>query len=165
MQDKERFETLFRNHYGQMLRLAMLLLKDDEEARDVVSDVFASVWDGTADPYADNPKGYLLMCVRNRCLDLLGHKKTKERVQRLLTLESSPVMMPANEEQRGPEKLKEIVDTRLTPRDRQVLLMKYERKMKYREIAAELTISEAAVYKHLAQALKTLRDNLKSVSL
>ena len=43
MQDKERFETLFRNHYGQMLRLAMLLLKDDEEARDVVSDVFTSV--------------------------------------------------------------------------------------------------------------------------
>jgi RNA polymerase sigma-70 factor (ECF subfamily) len=74
-------------------------------------------------------------------------------------------MMSANEEQHGPERLKEIVDTRLTPRDRQVLLMKYERKMKYREIAAELTISEAAVYKHLAQALKTLRDNLKSVSL
>jgi RNA polymerase sigma-70 factor (ECF subfamily) len=56
--------------------------------------------------------------------------------------------------------LKETVDTRLTAKDRQVLLMKYEQKMKYREIADELNISEVAVYKHLSQALKTLKNCL-----
>jgi RNA polymerase sigma-70 factor (ECF subfamily) len=39
--------------------------------------------------------------------------------------------------------------------------MKYEKKMKYREIAQKLAISETAVYKHLVNALEILRDNLK----
>lgn len=160
MQDKERFETLFRSHYEQMLRLAVLLLKDDEEAKDVVSEIFARVWDGAINPDVDQPKSYLLICVRNRCIDQLNHKKTKERVCRLLTLDAQPTMTPAKDTLACQEQLKEIVDTRLTPRDRQVVLMKYEQKMKYREIAAALSISEAAVYKHLSQALKTLKMNL-----
>lgn len=160
MQDKEQFETLFRGHYEQMVRLAVLLLKDDEEAKDVVSDIFTKVWNGTINPYVDQPKSYLLMCVRNRCIDRINHKKMKERVCRLLTLDLQPMMTIAEEAFTDMEQLKVMVDTCLTLRDRQVLLMKYERKMKYREIAAELNISEAAVYKHLSQALRTLKKNL-----
>jgi RNA polymerase sigma-70 factor (family 1) len=160
MHDKKQFETLFRSHYGQMLRLAMLLLKDDEEAKDVVSDIFARVWDGTVNAEVTQPKSYLLMCVRNRCIDRINHKKMKERVCQLLTLDSQPMITTTEETFTDLEQLKVMVDTRLTSRDRQVLLMKYERKMKYREIAAELNISEAAVYKHLSQALKILKTNL-----
>ena len=162
MHKKERFEKLFIQSYGQMLNLAKRLLKNDEEAKEVVNDIFTMVWDETINPYVDKPMNFLLVCVRNRCIDLLGHKKIKERVCRLLTLESSPVIMPVKDEQKESERIKEIVNTLLTSRDRQVLLMKYERKMKYREIADELDISEAAVYKHLSQALQTLRNNLKN---
>lgn len=160
MHDKERFEKLFRSHYEQMFRLAMLLLKDDDEAKDVVSDIFTRVWDGAINPCVAKPKSYLLMCVRNRCIDLLGHKKTKERVCQLLTFDSQSAIAFNDEQHAELEQLREIVDTRLTARDKQVLLMRYERKMKYREIAGELYISEAAVYKHLSQALKTLKENL-----
>jgi DNA-directed RNA polymerase specialized sigma24 family protein len=41
---------LFRSHYKQMLILARLLLKDDEEAKDVVSDIFTEVWEGSINP-------------------------------------------------------------------------------------------------------------------
>jgi RNA polymerase sigma factor (sigma-70 family) len=161
MHNKDKFEQLFLLSYEPMLRLALLLLKDDEEAKDVVSEVFTEMWDGTIDIGMDNPKGYLLMCVRNRCLDILNHMKIKERVCRLLTLDSQPAMTPPTDNEHEFQRIREIIDTMLTPRDRQILLMKYERKMKYREIAAELQISDAAVYKHLAQALNTLRTNLK----
>ena len=40
--------------------------------------------------------------------------------------------------------------------------MKYERKMKYREMAKELGISEAAVYKHLVHAMKIIKDELRN---
>ena len=99
------------------------------------------------------------MCVRNRCLDLLNHKRIKERVCHLLTIDSS--LSAINNDTPDLQRLREIVDTLLTPKDRQVLLMKYERKMKYREISDELKISQVAVYKHLSQALKTLKANFK----
>ena len=89
MQKKEQFEELFKNNYKQMLRLSMLIIKDEEESKDIVSDIFTEIWDGTINPYVDKSRNYLLMCVRNRCLDLLNHKRIKERVCRLLTIESS----------------------------------------------------------------------------
>lgn len=161
MQKKKDFEELFRNNYKQMLRLSMLIIKDEEESKDIVSDIFTSIWDGTINPYVDKPQNYLLMCVRNRCLDLLNHKRIKERVYRLLTLESSLPSIAINNDTPDMQRLREMVDTLLTPRDRQVLIMKYERKMKYREISDELNISQVAVYKHLSQALKTLKANFK----
>ena len=162
MQKKEQFEMLFRSHYEPMLMLAKLLLKDDEEAKDVVSDIFTDIWEGTIHLSDEWSKNYLLMCVHNRCLDLLRHRKLKERVSQLLTLDTSSIMMPdRNYHPLELERIREMVDTRLTSRDRQILLMKYERKMKYHEMATELGISEAAVYKHLSNALKTLKDNFK----
>ena len=161
MHKKERFEELFRNNYEQMLRLSMLIVKDKEESKDIVSDIFTEVWDGTINPYVDKPQNYLMMCVRNRCLDLLNHKRIKERVCRMLTLDSSRPSIVMNNDTPDVQRLREIVDTLLTPRDRQVLIMKYERKMKYREISDELKISQVSVYKHLSQALKTLKANFK----
>ena len=161
MQKKKDFEELFRNNYKKMLKLSMLIIKDEEESKDIVSDIFTSIWDGAINPYVDKPQNYLLMCVRNRCLDLLNHKRIKERVYRLLTLESSLPSIAINNDPPDMQRLREMVDTLLTPRDRQVLIMKYERKMKYREISDELNISQVAVYKHLSQALKILKANFK----
>ena len=36
-------EILFRQHYNQMIQLARMMLYDDEESRDVVSEVFATL--------------------------------------------------------------------------------------------------------------------------
>ena len=41
--DKSLIEQLFRQHYAQMLSIARCLLYDEEESRDVVSEVFASL--------------------------------------------------------------------------------------------------------------------------
>jgi RNA polymerase sigma-70 factor (family 1) len=163
MQNKEQFENLFRCHYEQMLMLARLLLKDDEEAKDVVNDVFTEVWEGTINPYVEKSKGFLLTCIRNRCLDLLRHLQIKDRICQMLTLEDSFVMTPTEDDSLSTlERIREIVDTQLPPKDREILLMKYEKKKKYREIALELGISETAVYKHLSNALRTLKENLKN---
>ena len=42
---EQQLERLFHNHYERMFRLAFALLHDNEEARDVVSDVFSKLWD------------------------------------------------------------------------------------------------------------------------
>ena len=43
MQDRQLIETLFRRYYERMFLTARTLLRDPEEARDVVSDVFAEL--------------------------------------------------------------------------------------------------------------------------
>ena len=70
---KETMERLFKQHYAQMLRLARRMLYDDEESRDVVSEVFATliktmVGTDRPDIPPKNMEGYLMASVRNRCL-------------------------------------------------------------------------------------------------
>ena len=46
MHHKEKlFALMFRRHYDAMYRFAFSFLRDYEESRDVVSEVFARLWD------------------------------------------------------------------------------------------------------------------------
>lgn len=163
--NRETIERLFRQHYQRMYRLAMVFLKDDAASKDVVSDVFADVLDGNVALRPDSTEGYLLVCVRNKCLNLLNRQRLKDRVQHLLQADASPIiatkeaiMTDISEEEAKQEAIRTYMDTVLTPQTRKVLNLRFRQKLKYREIAAELGISEVAVYKHLAQGIKKLKQ-------
>ena len=63
MTTKDEIERLFRSHYAAMYRLAMLILRDDDVARDIVHDVFEAL---LVSGKEDVSEGYLLTAVRNR---------------------------------------------------------------------------------------------------
>ena len=105
------------------------------------------------------------MCVRHKCLNLLSRQKTKDRVHHLLKADTSPSIVPLEatiaEIDRETDKYEAILaymDTELTPQTRKVLDFRFRQKLKYREIATELGISEVAVYKHLAQGIRKLKQ-------
>ena len=181
--NKETIEQLFRQHYLRMYQLARVLLKDDAASKDVVSEVFADVLDGKAQLGLDNETAndktianepslpssnagsYLLVCVRHKCLNLLSRQKMKDRVYHLLKADTSPSIAPLEatiaEIDRETEKYEAILaymDAELTPQTRKVLDLRFRQKLKYREIATELGISEVAVYKHLAQGIRKLKQ-------
>lgn len=180
--NKETIEQLFRQHYLRMYQLARVLLKDDAASKDVVSEVFADVLDGKIQLSLDNETAndktiasepplpstnagsYLLVCVRHKCLNLLSRQKMKDRVHHLLKADTSPSIVPLEatiaEIDRETEKYEAILaymNAELTPQTRKVLDLRFRQKLKYREIATELGISEVAVYKHLAQGIRKLK--------
>lgn len=58
---KEEIEMLFRQYYSQMIRLARRLLYDDEESRDVVSEVFITLIN--TDILSKNMEDYLIASI------------------------------------------------------------------------------------------------------
>lgn len=176
--NKETIEQLFRQHYLRMYQLARVLLKDDAASKDVVSEVFADVLDGKTQLGLDNETiasnsplpsanagSYLLVCVRHKCLNLLSRQKMKDRVHHLLKTDTSPSIAPLeatiaeiDKETEKYEAIQAYMDTELTPQTRKVLNLRFRQKLKYREIATELSISEVAVYKHLAQGIRKLKQ-------
>ncbi len=166
--NKETIEQLFRQHYQRMYQLARVLLKDDAASKDVVSDVFADVLDGDVALRPDSTGSYLLVCVRNKCLNLLSRQKMKDRVYHLLLADVSPSIAPMDaivssidsidREEDKREAILAYMDAELTPQTRKVLDLRFRQKLKYREVATELGISEVAVYKHLTQGIKKLQQ-------
>ena len=81
MLDKRILEQLFRQNYSEMIHLASVLLGDDEEAEDVVQNVFLRVADSDIPPKNDN---YLLTAVRNACLNRIRQMHLHDKVKRLM---------------------------------------------------------------------------------
>ncbi len=156
---QKEIEWLFRQHYAQLTRLARSLLYDAEEARDVVSEVFATLLG--ADIAPRNVEGYLSMSVRNRCMNLLEHKSVRAKFERAYTLEMKAESQPVTDDDRL-KRLMAYAEQNLTEQTLRVFRMRHLQGMKYQEIAHELGISRVMVYKHLAQAMEKIREYIIS---
>ncbi len=155
-------EKLFRQHYSQMTKLARTMLYDDEEARDVVSEVFAALVRSDIVPV--NIKSYLLTSVRNRCWSILEHKNVRAKFEHAYTLELKSASLPAEEDDGECQSLDRLenlmtyAEQNLTEQTLRVFRMRHLQGMKYQEIADELGISRVMVYKHLTQAMEKIKD-------
>ena len=161
MKEKE-IEQLFRQHYAQMVKLARTMLYNDEEARDVVSEVFAALIRSDIVPV--NIKNYLLTSVRNRCLSILEHKSVRAKFEQAYTLEMKSASQPAEEgggEYQSNDRLGNLMtyaEQNLTKQALRVFRMRHLQGMKYQDIADELGISRVMVYKHLTQAMEKIKE-------
>lgn len=152
----EEFDELFRSSYPGLYRYAYSLLRNEDDSRDVVSEVFVKVLEKK--PKTTNMTGYLMAMVHNRALDKLKQQKVENEARQRL-LQDYKLFLEADELKE--ERLKAIlqfVENELTPQTQRILRMCYAEKKSYKEVAAELDISIQAVNKHISQALKKLRE-------
>ena len=162
MTRKQELETLFRQHYRQMYRLATLLLHDDAESKDIVHDVFAQLLtSSTTELHEETAAAFLLTSVRNRCLNVIRGRKIQERVQRLYLLDLDTTIIPPDLFREELKALSEGISL-LTPLVcREVVELHFRDNLTFREIAVRLGVSETTIYKHLRRALQQLREHLK----
>ena len=161
MTDKREFEQVFRHHYDGMFRLARKMLNDDAESKDVVSDVFASLLKSNTDLKSDTLQAFLLTSVRNRCINLLVHKQKERQMQKAVIVEMITPEQTAEQEQL--QMLHHYIDAQLPKLSQQILRLRYQQGLKYREIAKVLQVSEVTVHNHLSQSLNKLKDHFKSL--
>ncbi|MCR5131983.1 MAG: sigma-70 family RNA polymerase sigma factor [Prevotella sp.] len=159
MNNKADIKALFMAHYDRMYLLARIILHDDEESRDVVSDVFARIADGDMKVRRDTAEIYLLTSVRYQCLKVIRARQVRQRAVKYLQLHDTLEMEPFDIQQ---DRLAEVLDfseREFTPQTLRVFQLRFQQNKSYAEIAALLNISEAAVYKHLAQSLRKIKNH------
>ena len=155
--EKTEIEQLYTGSYQRLLTMARLMLKDEKEAEDVVGDLFARLAAGSITLPSERPESYLLVAVRNNCLDRIHRLSLRERIERRLSLsDPSPLDVES-----GQERIAEMIDyaERSFPKQTWLVFkLRFDEGLQYREIAERLDISETSVYKHLVQALKQLKE-------
>ena len=160
LERKQTMADLYRLHYEDLLRRACILLHDEEDARDAVSDVMERLMTADILPEGERLLAYVRSSVRFECLNRLKRMKLQERMRRALPLDddvTDDVSVGDEDREEQYQAYQQFIDTGLTPQTRRVFLMHYGERLKYREIAEQIGISEAAVYKHLSQAILKLK--------
>ena len=155
--EKKEIEQLYISQHQRMQAYARLLLKDDVEAQDAVSDVFARLAEGAINLPAEHPERYLTVIVRNLCLDRIRKMTIRERIERRVSLlESEPA--PWETEQDRIRELNTYAEETFSKQTWNVFQLRFGEGLRYREIAERLGISEESVFKHLTKALRALKE-------
>ena len=155
---QKEIETLFLQHYAAMYRLARTILYDADESKDVVSDVFVRLLHNNPSVQVEKMEGYLMMAVRNRCLDVLSHKSVREQVEKLFSQELKQRHIIARNEDERLDQLMQYIERELPPLSQQILRLRFLQEMTYEEVAQEVGVSKVTVYNHLWQSMHRIKE-------
>ena len=144
----------------KLLRFATHFLKDEDDAKDVVQDVFLKLWQKRDDlEKIDNVEAFAMRMTRNRCLDVIRASKTipiNAETDRKLKEESVDVQEQF-EFTESANQIKRLID-RLPDLQRTVMLMRDIEQLSYDEIADLTQLQLNAVRVNLSRARKKVRD-------
>ena len=153
---KREIESLFKAHYTRMFRLAASILYDEDESKDVVSEVFARLLASGVTLSEDGAEAYLLAAVRNGCRNVLERKQVRERFRRLLSIDAVQSTVAEGEQLRLAELLQHM-ERHLPPLSLQVFRLRYLQEMTGQEVADALGISRQTVHSHLRKSIEQIR--------
>ncbi len=152
---RQETEILFKTHYPAMYRLAMSLLYDEDESKDVVSDVFASLLDGSMTFSSDNARGFLLTCVRNSCINVIRHKRVRERFANLYSTSGEP-LADGPDDTMMLDELRNYINKQLPPLTCRIFILRYLQDMTCQQVADAVGVSRVTVHHHLSQSLEKI---------
>lgn len=156
---KAEFEESFKRFFKPLCFHAMSFVRDEDAARDIVHDVFLTVWTQRAKIDFSQPiLPYYLSLTRNRCLNYLDHLKVKTRYEEKV-VRNHPLYTeydPVDHEELICQIMLRI--NQLPDRCGEVMRLCFVECKKYKEVAEMLNISVNTVKTHISLGLKTLRE-------
>ena len=158
MLEQRILEQLFRRNYSEMIHLASVLLGDDEEAEDVVQDIFLRVADSDIPPKNDN---YLLTAVRNACLNRIRQMQLHDKVKGLMPIEDESDLQPIDKRLERLDDIAAYVDEQLEEPHRSIFHLRFDEDLTVSEIARRLGLNPNTAYKYLMQSIQQIRHHFE----
>jgi RNA polymerase sigma-70 factor (ECF subfamily) len=153
----ESFETVYRQHFGAVFRLAVSVVGRRDVAEDLVAEAFLELHKHFAKIHVDELPAWLFVVVRNKARDNWRREKVRERHARwLASRPPSTVRPPA-----GPMWLR---SDRLAPVQRVCLELHYAWGYTVDEVAGRLGLTSGQVKGHLQRARQQLREIEKEMA-
>jgi RNA polymerase sigma-70 factor (ECF subfamily) len=162
--DSSAFEPIFSQLHTPLCKLAFHIVKDPEQAKDIVQEVVIRLWRMRHDlAIRESLLSYLRKAVVNTALNFLEHNR---RFARQLFEGDGPPQFISNptDEQISYRELEQKANQaieNLPARTRIVFTLIRSEEMTYKEVAGSLHISTKAVEKEMMKALKLMREALK----
>jgi len=166
--NREAFEKIYQRYWMVMYMHALKMLKSEDDARDVVQEIFTSLWlKGQSIAPDVNLAGYLFVSTKNKVFDLITHKRV--RLDYLVSLSSfaeahSNQTLARIEEKELLQALQHEIE-QLPAKMKQIFEMRINEHLTYIEIANKLNISDKTVKKQISNAIGIIRPKLQHLSI
>ncbi len=147
---------------NKLLRFATQLTKDEEQAKDIIQDIFLKLWQKKETlEDIENMEAFAMRMTKNRCLDLF-------KAKRLIPTEDEELKIK-KDEQKNLQKEIELSETALIIRklinqlpdiQRTIMHLRDIEQYEYEEIAVVTDMTINTIRVNLSRARKKVRDEL-----
>lgn len=156
------FEEFYKTNYITLYRIAIGILHNAEDSRDVVADTFKrlwQVWDS-----ADDPLALSKSMLRNACVSYIRHLEVHERFKRRTASDSGIESVADLYHEKRIELLRLYIATLDKEEQRLIHLVIYEKRT-LKEVAEMLGCSYATVRRHFATLISTLKEYISNCEI
>jgi RNA polymerase sigma-70 factor (ECF subfamily) len=167
--DEVAFKYFFHKYYNQIIGFCIQFIYDKQEAEGIAQEAFLNLW-----KHRDTVKkvngisAFLYTFSKSKCLNVLRHKKTKEKYSSKTLNEKEKnlnitVLNSMNFDSLTFKELENLIFdslNELPTKTKEIFIKKRFDKMKNKEIAAEMAISIKTVEAHFAKAIQFLKIKL-----
>jgi RNA polymerase sigma-70 factor, ECF subfamily len=163
-QELASFETLILPHLDAAYNLAKWLLRNEDDARDVVQEAYLRAFKSFGGFHGSNGRPWLLTIVRNTAYNLIKKNQTTHLTtafddeENFVDRESaSPATLLEQDETN--ELVRQALD-RLPDEFREILVLRHLEGLSYKEIADVAQLAPGTVMSRLARARAKLKEYL-----
>ncbi|TFF37773.1 RNA polymerase sigma factor [Mucilaginibacter psychrotolerans] len=162
-QDRLAFSEIFNRHWGHLYVHALKMLKDEDEAKDIVQDVFTSLWTKSGSyQILSSLQAYLFGCVRHRVLNYLRDKNTRNTYTDLFSIflqHQHNAVLEKIEEKELLDAINAVIES-LPEKMKRVFELSRKEFLTHKEISEKLNISEKTVKRQISNALSILKTHI-----
>jgi len=160
--DAKTFETVYQLYFEKVYAICYNNIRDIEPAREMVQDIFRSLWERRDELELENINNYLIKAAKFKAFEYIRNKVSQQQ-HLCQKYEGCTNSSNCTEEHvffnNLNEKVNILIDT-LPCQCKRVYKMSRENGLSNKEIASVLLITERAVEYHISKALSVLRLNL-----
>jgi len=159
------FKTEVLPMSNKLLRFALQILQNEEEAKDVLQDVFLKLWQKRDElEKVENMDAFAMRMVRNRCLDVIRSRRTvsMDVVKKIKLTEEESSDIDYLENTDSVALVKRII-AELPELQRMVIQLRDIEQLEYDEIAEATDMNVNAIRVNLSRARKKVRDEILKI--
>lgn len=156
---KDLLTSTFERLRSRLLTKASAILANDDEARDVLQDVFFKLWQSTdIIDRESQATGLLTTAVRNLSIDRLRRRHAKAETPLIENFDRPDIEADAEKERTELlSRVEAIAAKHLSPRDREILYRRDRDEWSFEEIAEHFNVTAPNARLIVARARKTIR--------
>lgn len=163
--DSEWMHSLVEAHAADLTRYAASILHDTHAARDAVQDVFLRLWQEPRERVENHIRPWLFRACRNRALDIRrkgGRMKPLDTSHAAQAVADGPGPATLAERKDSHAQLLQLMRS-LPDNQQEVVRLKFQNGMSYKEIATVTELSVTNVGFLLHSAIQTLRARAAAI--
>ncbi len=164
--DEKAFTLLYKDIYPDLYSYGIKIGMNSQQVRDTIQDVFVKLYTNTC--LVKDPQGIralLFRSIKNEYLNILKRENIFNRIKSEeeavttfdITYSIDERLIKEEEYSALKQKVETILDI-LTPRQREIIYLRFLEEMNYKEIALIMNISEQVARNLLYKSIKRIRE-------